>query len=306
MRLVTYEISGERRIGAETPGGIVDLRHAALRLLAARGSADAGAEAAWRAPGDMVDFLTRAGNDFVLFSDALDAPGAPAPLPAGSVTIVAPVPRPGKVIGVGRNYGAHAAEGGLAKQEDPRLFAKFPSTVIGPGAPVIRPAGIVKLDWEVEIAIVIGRTMRNVGADRALSHVAGYTVLNDISAREYQFDVSPPQTTFAKSHDSFTPMGPVMVTADNFGDPGGVDLWCTVNGVEVQRGNTRDMIFDCATILSYISHRATLEPGDVIATGTPAGVGHFRNPPVYLAPGDSVACTVAGIGTLENPVQDPA
>jgi len=306
MRLVTYEILGERRIGAQTPVGIVDLRHAVQTLLASRGDPNAATQAAWRVPADMTTFLARADTDFALFEQALGAPTAPAALPQTATTLCAPVPRPGKVIGVGRNYRAHAAEGNLEKQEDPRLFAKFASSVIGPGAPVIRPAGIVKLDWEVEIAIVIGRTMRNVSEAEALSFVAGYTVLNDISAREFQFDVAPPQTTFAKSHDSFTPMGPALVTADEFGAPTDVELWCTVNGTEMQRGNTRDMIFDCATILSYISRFATLEPGDVVATGTPAGVGHFRTPPVYLTPGDVVACSVAGIGTLENPVQDPA
>jgi 2-keto-4-pentenoate hydratase/2-oxohepta-3-ene-1,7-dioic acid hydratase in catechol pathway len=248
--------------------------------------------------------LARAANTFAVFDEALGAETTPLALPAETFTICAPVPRPGKIIGVGRNYGAHAAEGGLAKQEDPRLFAKFASSVIAPGAPVIRPGGIIKLDWEAELAIVVGQAMKNVSPRDALSYVAGYTVLNDISAREYQFDVSPPQTTFAKSHDTFTPMGPDLVTADEFGDPDSVELWCEVNGVEMQRGNTNDMIFDCATILSYISRFATLEPGDVIATGTPAGVGHFRTPPVYLKPGDVVACTVAGIGRLENPVSD--
>ncbi len=306
MRLVTYETTGERRIGAETAEGILDLRDAVRALLSARGSGDAAAEASWLVPADMTAFLARSANDFALCTEALAAAPPAAHQRPGAVTLCAPLPRPGKVIGVGRNYGAHAAEGGLAGQEQPRLFAKFSSSVIGPGAPVIRPAGIRQLDWEVELAVVVGRPMRNVTAAEALSFVAGYTIVNDISAREFQFDVSPPQTTFAKSHDSFTPMGPVLVTADVFGDPQDVEVRCEVNGTEVQHGNTADMIFDCATILAYISRFATLEPGDVIATGTPAGVGHFRKPPIYLRPGDRVACFVAGIGTLENPVQDPA
>lgn len=302
MRLVTYQLAGEARIGAVTPDGILDLRGATAALFAAAGHSNPADEAAWRVPGDMTAFLARADNDFALFGQALAAPGAPAALDPAGVAVLAPVPRPGKIIGVGRNYGAHAAEGGLGRQEEPRLFVKFSSSVIGPGAPIVRPPGIVKLDWEVELAMVIGRRAKAVAPDAALAHVAGYTIVNDISAREFQFDVAPPQTTFAKSHDSFTPMGPELVTADSFGDPGTVDLSCHVNGAEMQAGNTHDMIFDCAYILSYISRFATLEPGDVIATGTPSGVGHFRDPPVYLKPGDRVACRVAGIGTLENPV----
>jgi 2-keto-4-pentenoate hydratase/2-oxohepta-3-ene-1,7-dioic acid hydratase in catechol pathway len=302
MRLVTYRRTAESRIGAITDRGIVDLRDAVAGLLARSGNGDPAGEAAWRVPGDMTVFLARAGNAFGPFAEAVAAPTAPQPLDPAAASLLAPVPRPGKVIGVGRNYGAHAAEGALERQEEPRLFAKFSSSVIGPGAPIIRPQGIVKLDWEVELAIVVGRRMKGVGREEALSYVAGYTILNDISAREFQFDVKPPQTSFAKSHDTFTPMGPELVTADTFGDPGNVDVSCHVNGAEMQTGNTHDLIFDCPYILSYISRFATLEPGDVVATGTPAGVGHFRNRPVYLKPGDRVACRVSGLGTLENPV----
>jgi len=300
MRLLTQLVAGEPRIAVERKDGVVDLRAALVALLTERGAADPLGEASWRVPGDMTLLLARADNEFALLREA--AAGAGAAIAPGSATPMAPVPRPGKVIGVGRNYGAHAAEGNLGRQEEPRLLAKFSNSVIGAGAPIPRPAGIVKLDWEVELAAVVGRRMRNVSKEDALSYVAGYTIVNDVSAREFQFDVSPPQTTFAKSHDGFTPMGPVLVTADAFGDPGNIELTCHVNGEEMQRGNTHDMIFDCAYILSYISRFSTLEPGDVVATGTPSGVGHFRKPPVYLKPGDRVACWVEGIGTLENPV----
>jgi 2-keto-4-pentenoate hydratase/2-oxohepta-3-ene-1,7-dioic acid hydratase in catechol pathway len=302
MRLVTYRQTAEPRIGAMVGGGIVDLRDAMAGLLAQAGSGDPVGEAACRVPGDMTLLLSRAGTELAPFAEAVAAPTAPKPLAPSAVTLLAPVPRPGKIVGVGRNYGAHAAEGALERQEEPRLFTKFSSSVIGPGAAIVRPQGIVQLDWEVELAIVVGRRMKDVARENALSFVAGYTILNDISAREFQFDVKPPQTTFAKSHDTFTPMGPELVTADAFGDPGNVDVSCHVNGVEMQAGNTHDMIFDCAYILSYISRFATLEPGDVVATGTPTGVGHFRKPPVYLKPGDRVTCRVAGIGTLDNPV----
>jgi 2,4-didehydro-3-deoxy-L-rhamnonate hydrolase len=302
MRLVTYRRTAEPRIGVVADRGIVDLRDAVAGLLARRGSGDPAGEAAFWVPDDMTTLLARASNRFMLFAEAVAAPTASKALEPAAVTLLAPVPRPGKIIGVGRNYGAHAAEGALERQEEPRLFAKFSSSVIGPGEAIVRPNGIVQLDWEVELAIVVGRAMKQVAREDALSFVAGYTILNDISAREFQFDVKPPQTTFAKSHDTFTPVGPELVTADAFGDPGHVDVSCHVNGVEMQAGNTRDMIFDCAYILSYISRFATLEPGDMVATGTPAGVGHFRKPPVYLKPGDRVTCRVAGLGTLENPV----
>jgi 2-keto-4-pentenoate hydratase/2-oxohepta-3-ene-1,7-dioic acid hydratase in catechol pathway len=302
MRLVTYRHTAEPRIGALAGSGIIDVRDALAALLTRSGSGDPLGEAAYRVPGDMTVLLARANNTFSLLAEAVAAPTAPKPLDPAAVSLLAPVPRPGKIIGVGRNYGAHAAEGALERQEEPRLFAKFSSSVIGPGATIVRPKGIVQLDWEVELAIVVGRRMKDIARENALSFVAGYTILNDISAREFQFDVKPPQTTFAKSHDTFTPMGPELVTADAFGDPGNVAVSCHVNGVEMQAGNTNDMIFDCAYILSYISRFATLEPGDVVATGTPAGVGHFRKQPVYLKPGDRVVCRVAGLGTLENPV----
>ena len=247
----------------------------------------------------MAAFLAAGGPDHPAIRATVEAASI-IPLDASQIRLLAPVPHPDKILGVGRNYGAHAAEGGLQRQEQPRIFAKLGNSVIGPDAPIIRPKGIVKLDWEVELAAVIGRRMRAIAERDALAHVAGYTILNDISARELQFDVSPPQTTFAKSMDGFTPMGPVLVTADEFGDPQDVGLRCFVNGALMQEGNTRDMIFSIANILSYLSRFMTLEPGDIIATGTPAGVGHFRSPPVYLQPGDVVRLEIDRIGVLEN------
>ncbi|MEQ9815366.1 MAG: fumarylacetoacetate hydrolase family protein [Azospirillaceae bacterium] len=300
MRLVTYRGPAGQRIGVERADGIVDLRAALAAHLEASGHADPAGEAAHRVPEDMTLLLTRADGDLAELRRAAEASDM-AQDPAG-LTLLAPVPRPGKVIGVGRNYGAHQSEGNLERQEEPRLFAKFASSVIGPGQAIVRPERIRQLDWEVELAIVVGRRMKDVAEADALSHVAGYTIVNDVSAREFQFDVKPPQTTFAKSHDTFTPMGPALVTAEEFGSPTDVDVACRVNGDLMQEGNTSDLIFSCAYILSYISRFATLEPGDVIATGTPSGVGHFRDPPLYLKPGDTVACTVARIGTLQNPV----
>jgi 2-keto-4-pentenoate hydratase/2-oxohepta-3-ene-1,7-dioic acid hydratase in catechol pathway len=222
--------------------------------------------------------------------------------PLAEVQLLAPIPRPGKIVAVGRNYADHAKETGVEAFEKPRIIAKLPSSVTGPGALVRRPAAVTKLDFEAELAVVIGEFASNVPLERALDVVAGYTALNDVSAREFQFDVSPPQTTFAKSMDGFCPMGPWLVTRDEIPDPQALDVACRVNGKAMQRGNTADMIFPVARLIEYITQYMSLEPGDVIATGTPAGVGAFRKPPVWLQPGDCVRIEISYIGVLENAV----
>ena len=218
------------------------------------------------------------------------------------VNLLAPVPRPGKIVGVGRNYADHAKETGVAPFEKPRIIFKAPSSVSAPGAPVVRPATVTKLDYEVELAVIIGSVGKNVSVENALSLVAGYTILNDLSARELQFDISPPQTTFAKSMDGFAPMGPWLVTADDIPDPQQLDVSTWLNGHRVQHASTSDMLFSVATLIAYVSSTMTLEPGDVIATGTPAGIGAFAQPPHYLQPGDRLRLEVSGIGTLEHAV----
>ena len=223
--------------------------------------------------------------------------------PLAAVRLLAPLPRPGKILGVGRNYGAHAAEGGLAAQEKPRIFVKLASSVIGTGEPIRKPKTVVKLDYETELAVVIGKRGRDIAERDALAHVAGYTILNDVSARELQFDVSPPQTSFAKSMDGFCPMGPCLATPDEFADVANIKLRGWVNGELVQEGSTSDLIFPVPMLVAYLSSYLALEPGDVIATGTPAGVGAFRKPPRYLAPGDVVRMEIAEIGVLENRVE---
>ena len=216
------------------------------------------------------------------------------------VQLYAPVPRPGKIIGVGRNYADHAKETGVAPFETPRIIFKMPSSVAAPGAPVTRPDGVTKMDFEAELAVVIGGYGRGVPENEALSLVAGYTVLNDLSAREFQFDISPAQTTFAKSMDGFAPMGPWLVTRDDIADPQSLDVWCWLNGVQMQHGHTADMLFPVATLIAYVSRFMTLEPGDVITTGTPAGIGAFRTPPVYLQPGDHLRFEVSQVGSMEH------
>ena len=217
-----------------------------------------------------------------------------------SVQLYAPVPRPGKIIGVGRNYADHARETGVAPFETPRIIFKMASSVAAPGAPVTRPAGITKMDFEAELALIVGGYGKDVPESEALSLVAGYTILNDLSAREFQFDVSPAQTTFAKSMDGFAPMGPWLVTRDEIENPQTLEVSCWLNGAQMQRGYTEDMLFPVAKLIAYVSRFMTLEPGDVITTGTPAGIGAFRTPPVYLQPGDHLRFEVTHVGSMEH------
>lgn len=209
---------------------------------------------------------------------------------------------PGKILGVGRNYGAHAQEVGGPKLEAPRIFLKPTSSVCGPGSVVRIPPAVTKPDWEVELAVVIGREAWCVEESQALDHVAGYTVLNDVSAREFQFDQPLAMTSFAKGLDDFCPMGPWVVTADEFGEPWQTALSCRLNGETVQEGNTSELIFSVAALIAWLSRYMRLRTGDVIATGTPAGSGHFRKPPRYLQAGDRLALEVEGIGVLEHSI----
>ncbi len=230
---------------------------------------------------------------------ALSDPGARFEL-LKDVQLYAPVPRPGKIIGVGRNYADHAKETGVAPFEIPRIIFKVPSSVSAPGAAVTRPASVSKMDFEAELAVVMGGYGKDVPESDALSLVAGYTILNDLSAREFQFDIAPAQTTFAKSMDGFAPMGPWLVTRDDITDPQTLEVYCWLNGQQMQHGRTSDMLFSVATLISYLSRFMTLEPGDVIGTGTPAGIGAFRKPPVYLQPGDVLRFEISQVGTMEH------
>jgi 2-keto-4-pentenoate hydratase/2-oxohepta-3-ene-1,7-dioic acid hydratase in catechol pathway len=223
-------------------------------------------------------------------------------IPLQDLQLEAPVPRPGKIVAIGRNYADHAKETGVKPFEKPRIVSKFGSSVARPGSMTVRPEGIVKLDFEVELAVVMGRSAKQVRRADALSFVAGYTILNDVSARELQFDVNPAQTTFAKSMDGFCPMGPYLLTADELPDPQDVELNLWLNGELMQHGHTRDMLFPVAHLIEYISRYVTLEPGDVIATGTPAGIGAFRTPPVWLKPGDELKLAITHLGALVHGV----
>ncbi len=219
--------------------------------------------------------------------------------PLGELSLLAPVPRPGKVVAIGRNYRDHTVEEGVEAPGAPLIFSKWPSCVVGPGAEIRwDPAFTAQVDYEAELAVVIGRTARRVSEAEALDFVLGYTCLNDVSARDLQFGDG--QWARGKSLDTFCPMGPALVTADEIGDPQALAISCQVGGRTLQAASTADMYFGVAEIISYCSQAFRLEPGDVIATGTPGGVGIFRNPPVLLGDGDEVVVEIERIGRLAN------
>jgi 2-keto-4-pentenoate hydratase/2-oxohepta-3-ene-1,7-dioic acid hydratase in catechol pathway len=212
----------------------------------------------------------------------------------------APVPRPGKIVCVGLNYRDHAAESNLAVPKTPVIFSKFSSCVVAPGEPVVIPRSSEKLDYEAELAVVIGRRASHVTADRAYDYVLGYTAFNDVTARDFQFGDG--QWQRGKSCDTFAPMGQTIVTTDEIPDPHSLRIRLTVNGSVMQDSNTSQLIFRVPELIAFITDSITLEPGDVIPTGTPAGVGFARKPPVFLKPGDRMEVDIERIGGLGNPV----
>ena len=232
--------------------------------------------------------------------DAADAAEERA-VPAEEARLLAPVPRPGKIVCVGLNYHDHAEEQGQEVPERPLLFGKAGTSVTNPGDPIVNPADIEELDYEVELGVVIGRTAKNVDAADARDYVAGYTAVNDVSARDAQFEDE--QYLRAKSYDTFAPMGPALVPDEHL-DPASLDVACRVNGETLQESNTEQFIFGVEELVEYISGVMTLRPGDVVSTGTPGGVGIFRDPPKLLAAGDEVDVEIEGIGTLTNRVVD--
>ena len=212
----------------------------------------------------------------------------------------APVPRPGKIVCIGLNYHDHAREIGMAVPKSPTIFSKFPSCVVGPGEPVVIPPSSEQVDFEAELAVVIGRRASRVSAADAYEYVLGYTAFNDVTARDFQF--SDVQWQRGKSCDTFAPMGQTIVTTDEIPDPHSLRITLTINGVLMQDSNTSQLIFRVPEIIEFVSSSITLEPGDVIATGTPPGVGMGRKPPVFLKPGDQMEVAIEKIGGLGNPI----
>ncbi len=287
MRLITFAHAGQQRLGAlATPDGyerVYDLNHLEPRL-----------------PADILAFLEAGQPALALAQQALAAAAPEQGMELAAVQLKAPIPRPGKIICIGQNYLAHAQESNASAPPFPIIFAKFANTVIGPGETIVIPCAVQKPDYEGELAVVIGRQGRNIPESSALDYVAGYMPLNDVSARDWQNRTS--QWVIGKTPDTFCPMGPALVTADEIPDV--QNLWLrTVIGDEVlQEGHTSLMIFSVAHLIADMSQVMTLEPGDIIATGTPAGIGAARTPPRWLRPGDIVRIEIEKVGVLENVV----
>jgi 2-keto-4-pentenoate hydratase/2-oxohepta-3-ene-1,7-dioic acid hydratase in catechol pathway len=243
-------------------------------------------------PDGLTDLATAA-------SAANSSSSPPAQVALSETELLAPVPRPGKVVAIGRNYREHTDEEGVEPPSAPLVFAKWPSSVIGHGGDIRWDPGLTaQVDYEAELGVVIGRRARHVSEDGALDHVLGYTCINDVSARDLQFGDG--QWVRGKSLDTFCPMGPVLVTADEIGDPQDLEITCRVGDEVLQDARTSQMYFSVAQIISYLSRSFTLEPGDVIATGTPGGVGVFREPQRFLGDGELVTVEIERIGRLEN------
>ena len=217
------------------------------------------------------------------------------------IRLGAPVPRPSKILAIGLNYRSHAEESGLTPPDEPVVFAKLPSAVAGATDDIVVPAGRVRVDWEAELVVVIGRRGRRIPAEQAWAHVAGVTCGQDVSDREEQFRALR-QFTMAKSFDTYAPIGPVLVTPDELEHPDDLAVRCRIDGEEVQSSRTNDLIFSVSELIAWTSRICTLEPGDLIFTGTPGGVGDSRQPPRYLRPGNVVETEIEGVGVMRNRV----
>ncbi len=256
-----------------------------------------------RIPAEMNAFLEAGEAALALARQAVEnaaaAPGEALRSP-DAITICAPVPRPGKILCLGHNYSDHIGIGRTAPAEFPNIFCKTVNTVIGPGAPIVIPPVTEQVDYEAELAVVMGKRAVRVPEERAFEYVTGYTIFNDVSARDYQKRTS--QWMLGKCFDTFGPMGPVLVTADEIPDPHALELSLTLNGLELQRTSTRQMIFSIPYLIAYISAVMTLEPGDLISTGTPAKTDLAKSIPPFMKPGDEVCVQISKIGQLINPI----
>jgi acylpyruvate hydrolase len=285
MKLVTFVSEDVSRIGTllDDEQVVVDLSKAAPGL-----------------PTNIIQFLEGGVASLAIAGEAIARADQTCKMDTSAVLLQSPVPCPGKIVCIGLNYRDHAAETGKNIPDYPTVFCKYANTVIGPGEPIVIPHITSKIDYEAELAFVIGKRGRYISREDALDYVAGYTAFNDVTARDFQGHTS--QWTIGKSFDSFGPMGPVLVTSDEIPNPHELDIRIKVNGQVLQESNTRNLIFSIPQLIEYISQAMTLEPGDVISTGTPSGVGYARKPARYLQPGDSVEVEIEKIGRLVNPV----
>ncbi len=308
MRLVSFKTVYGTRLGSVDGDTIIDLSAAYMGLLDSRGAPRAAERARAEVPSDATQFLTEGGEarrraeEAVAFAREHRGGGFHHAL--RDVSLLPVVPHPPKIICVGLNYRDHAEETGAKIPEHPVFFSKFTSCLIAAGEPIIIPRVSEQVDYEAELTVVIGRPGRYIREADASVHVAGYTIMNDTSIRDYQKRTS--QWLVGKTFDRTTPVGPELVTRDEVPRPDALRLSTTVNGRVLQNSNTSNMIFSLPRIIASISEILTLEPGDLIATGTPAGVGFTRKPPLFLRGGDTVVVEIESLGRLENPVRQEA
>ena len=293
MRIVTYNTEGNWRAGIAIDDRIVD--------------AAAAAEAAhfptkdWTSTRKFIQtpIIQRTAVGYAARALVESGPDGVGVFPLAAVQLGPPIPDPDKIICLGLNYRSHAEEAGFSVPKVPILFAKYPNALTGPASPIVLPGLSEEIDYEGELAVVIGRTCKGVSAAKALDYVAGYMAFNDVSARDLQFRSG--QWLSGKTLDTFAPCGPALVIGE-ISDPQTLTIATRVNGQTLQEGHTKDMIFSVAESIAYISQLMTLQPGDIIATGTPDGVGFKRTPPIFLRDGDIVEVEIERIGTLRNPV----
>jgi 2-keto-4-pentenoate hydratase/2-oxohepta-3-ene-1,7-dioic acid hydratase in catechol pathway len=280
LRLVTFEFDNRIEPGVMVDGQVVSMWHANFTSVAeiVAGGADA------------MDRVTR----WIPHATGRATPDM------AQVKLLAPLPRPNKIICIGLNYRDHAEEGKMAIPDVPTVFCKFATSIIGPGHPIVLPKNSTKPDYEAEFVIVIGKRGRHIPEEKWRDYVFGYSILNDVSARDFQMATS--QWTMGKTFDTFAPFGPEIVTADEIEDPHNLNISLELNGETMQNSNTRNMIFQTPQLIAFLSSVFTLEPGDIISTGTPAGVGFARKPPRWLRPGDQVTVRIEKLGALTNPV----
>ena len=293
MKLITYQLNGETKLGALSGDNVIDLARAYTTV----SHSDSF-------PTDMIALLNEgeAGLTKAKLALAEGEQSAAYSVPMATVTFLPPVVRPGKVIALGRNYAEHAKEGGAEVPEHPMWFHKTHTSLNGHLQPIIIPPGTSKVDYEGELAVIIGKTCKFVSVEEALDYVAGYAVANDVSARDWQRRTT--QFTAGKMVDTFGPLGPALVTKDEIADVQNLRIRTHLNGQLMQDGHTSDMIFSVAFSIADLSRICTLEVGDVIMTGTPEGVGFARKPPVFMKEGDVISIEIEGLGTLTNPLKN--
>ncbi|KAM3926238.1 oxaloacetate tautomerase fahd2, mitochondrial-like [Leptodactylus fuscus] len=286
MRLIQFQSSASagRRIGLELDGEkVIDLNAFDSSL-----------------PCGMKEFLEGGEATLQIAKRALDS--GQHILSRSQLSVLAPITNPEKVICIGMNYVDHCLEQNVPVPKEPIIFSKFPSSIVGPYDSIVLPSESQQVDWEVELAFVIGKKGKNIKEQDAMEHVAGFTVAHDVSARDWQMSKNGKQWLLGKTFDTFCPMGPALVTKDAISDPHNLGIRCRVNGNLVQDSNTNQMVFKTEALIAWVSKFVTLNPGDVFLTGTPPGVGVFRKPPVFLKAGDVVECEIDELGVISNPV----